>query len=187
VDVDVLVSGPEANAEYKAARTDLLATIARHITPAPPSDAELREAVERCKLYIDDFRLVGDTTTAAAISTVLRAVQAPASGETDAGLRGCLMHLKSALLMWRLSADGRAKKPANVYALKLDAARTAVIAEHNRAIAAAYEDALKECTAIEADSVAFRKPRGVNGPGFQCYEFGVQRCIIAIRARGRHC
>jgi hypothetical protein len=44
-DVDVLVSGPEANAEYKAAHADLLATIASHITPALPADEELRDAM----------------------------------------------------------------------------------------------------------------------------------------------
>jgi hypothetical protein len=144
-DVDVLVSGPEANAEYKAARTDLLATIARHITPAPPSDAELREAVERCKLYIDDFRLVGDTTTAAAISTVLRAVQAPASGETDAGFEGLLDAFEKRVADVASLGGWASEETGERVCFEADAARTAVIAEHNRAIAAAYEDAAKIC------------------------------------------
>jgi hypothetical protein len=133
-------------------RTDLLATIARHLSPAPPADEELRDAVIRLQYVRDYSGKFGGTYTidardAAAISTVLRAVQAPASGETDVGFEGALNALRDAAL----DAIGAYTDDRDIYDIKLDdapqyiAARTAVIAEHNRAIAAAYEDAAKIC------------------------------------------
>jgi hypothetical protein len=76
--------------DVKAARSDLLATIARHITPAPPADEELREAIKTCQevatnTHRESLRSYGQgdgqtgyrlEVEAAAISTVLRAVQA---------------------------------------------------------------------------------------------------------------
>lgn len=63
---------------------DLLATIARHITPAPPADEQLREAVNKCNTTVVNLRSLAALNNddphakdiAAAISTVLRALVA---------------------------------------------------------------------------------------------------------------
>lgn len=110
---------------------------------APPADEELREAVERLTLLLKDGSTGGILppmlfeADAAAISTVLRAVQAP--GGTDARFETALEEFFLAAFDSGLQ-EGLARAPSSEAATDLNrAARTAVIAEHNRAIAAASD------------------------------------------------
>jgi hypothetical protein len=71
--------------------------------------------------------------------TIKTAVQAPASGETDAGFETALEEFFLAAFDSGLQ-EGLARAPSSEAATDRNrAARTAVIAEHNRAIAAARE------------------------------------------------